>query len=250
MQPLSLFGCLMIIWQITFAQDSTGSTKTLHRKWEHNIVAGFNIGATAPLPIPNNVRKIESYSPEFSPKLGYELLYRFNAKWGVGLGAYLDYKGMKTKSEVLYLNTIISSGDAEFKGTFSGKNETKVRNAYVSFPIHATFNFNERWRVRLGMYGAWLFSATFKGTVSDGYIRNGGPTGEKILISQASFDFSEDVNTFDFGLHGGGQMTVWKNLSINADLSWGLRPIFPSSFEGTEFKMYNIYGLLGVVYKI
>jgi len=58
------------------------------------------------------------------------------------------------------------------------------------------------------------------------------------------------VNTFDFGLHGGGQMKVWKNLAINADLSWGLRPIFPSYFEGTEFKMYNIYGLLGVVYKI
>jgi len=231
-------------------QDSTTVSSGSLSKWEHNIVAGVNIGASTPVPIPNNIRKVISYSPEFNPKVGYELLYHFDRKWGIGLGAYLDYKGMKVEDEVLYLNTILVSGDAEFKGTFSGKNQTTVRNAYVSFPIHATYDFNERWRVRLGMYGAWLFSSTFKGTVADGYIRNGGPTGEKVLISEASFDFSKEVNAFDFGVHGGGQMKMWKNLALNADLSWGLVPLFPSSFEGTEFKIYNVYGLLGLVYKL
>lgn len=251
MRSFFVFSCLLVL-SATFhvqAQDSTKASSS-SSKWEHNVAVGLNIGATAPVPIPDNVREIKSYSPQFNPKLGYELLYHFHAKWGVGIGAYLDYKGMATKSEVLYLNTIITSDDAEFKGTFSGSNETTVKNAYLSFPVHASYDFNNRWRVRLGMYAAWLLSSSFKGDVSDGYIRNGGPTGEKVLISEATFDFSKEVNSFDFGLHGGGQMKVWKNLAINADLSWGLKPIFPSSFEGTEFKMYNIYGLLGLVYKI
>ena len=31
--------------------------------WEYGIKAGFNIGGTSPLPLPKEIRKIDSYAP-------------------------------------------------------------------------------------------------------------------------------------------------------------------------------------------
>lgn len=31
--------------------------------WEYNIKAGFNIGGTSPIPLPKEIRKIDSYAP-------------------------------------------------------------------------------------------------------------------------------------------------------------------------------------------
>ncbi len=122
---------------------------------EHRIQAGFNLGATAPVGLPATIRKINSYRPEFSPSLGYELSWRPSAshKWGAAIGVKLDYKGMTTKDEVMYFHTMITmedaSGKSEFEGAFTGKNKTTVRNAYVAFPISATYTPNDNWRINL-----------------------------------------------------------------------------------------------------
>lgn len=218
---------------------------------EHRILAGFNFGATAPSNLPNTIRKINSYWPEFSPSLGYELSYRATRKWGASVAVKLDYKGMGVKDEVMYFPTIINFSDGSvFEGVFTGKNKTIVRNAYVSFPISAVFTANDNWRFSLGGYAAWLFSSNFYGTVNDGYIRKGGSTGEKVLVDEATFDFGKDMRTFDVGLQGGATRRVGKKLSVMGNFSWGLRPIFPDSFKGMDFPMYNIYLTLGVAYKI
>ncbi|SEW50679.1 Outer membrane protein beta-barrel domain-containing protein [Chitinophaga arvensicola] len=248
-----MLGMLMATTQL-FAQDNgQGQTKTDDFKpmLEHRILAGFNFGATAPVGLPNTIRKINGYWPEFSPSLGYELSYRATRKWGAAVAVKLDYKGMGTKDEVQYFPTIITTDDGgRFEGDFTGKNQTTVRNAYVSFPISAVFTPNDRWRFNLGGYVAWLFSSNFYGTVSDGYIRNGGSLGEKIIITEATFDFGTEVRSFDCGLQGGAAYRVGKRLSIDGNLNWGLRPIFPGDFKGMSFPMYNIYLTLGVAYKI
>ncbi|WP_109697933.1 porin family protein [Chitinophaga deserti] len=223
---------------------------------EHRIQAGFNIGATAPVGLPNTIRKINSYRPEFCPSLGYELSWRpaKASEWGAAVGVKLDYKGMTTKDEVMYFHTMITmedgSGKSEFEGAFTGKNKTTVRNAYVSFPISATYTPNDNWRLHLGGYMAWLFSANFYGNVSDGYIRNGGSLGEKVNVSEAEFDFGTDMRRFDAGLQGGAERRVGKKLRVMGNLSWGLRPVFPSDFRGMDFPMYNIFVTLGVTYRI
>jgi hypothetical protein len=235
---------------VAFGQEGHAFEKGL----EHRILAGFNIGGTAPVGFPATIRKIESYSPGFSPSLGYELGYRITPKWGASAAVKLDYKGMTTKDEVMYFPTIITVQDgaqkSEFEGTFSGKNKTIVRNAYVTFPLSAVFTPNAKWRFGLGGYAAWLFSSDFHGTVSDGYIRNGGPLGEKVAISEATFDFGTELRKFDAGLQGSAARLVGRKLSVVAALSWGLRPVFPSDFKGMDFPMYNIYATLGVGYKI
>ncbi|MBV8251120.1 MAG: PorT family protein [Chitinophaga sp.] len=233
------------------AQDSTTTFKPF---LEHRIIAGFNFGGTAPVGLPNTIRAIKGYWPEFTPALGYELSLRATRKWGAAVGVKLDFKGMGTKDEVMYFPTVITVKDGSstgtFEGTFTGKNKTIVRNAYVTFPVSAVFTPNDNWRFSLGGYFSWKFSSNFYGTVSDGYIRNGGPTGEKIIVDEASFDFGRDVRKFDAGLQGGAERRVGKRLSVIGNLSWGLKPVFPNEFKGLDFPLYNIYMMLGVSYKI
>lgn len=251
--PALILGMLTLTTRLLAQDNGNGQTNINRFKpvLEHRILAGFNFGGTAPVGLPNTIRKIESYRPEFSPSLGYELSYRVTEKWGAAIAVKLDYKGMATKDEVQYFPTIITTSDGgRFEGDFTGKNQTTVRNAYVSFPISAVYTPGNRWRFNLGGYVAWLFSSNFHGTVSDGYIRKGGSLGEKVNITSATFDFGTEVRSFDAGLQGGAAYQVGKKLSINGNLNWGLRPIFPDDFKGMDFPLYNIYLTLGVTYKI
>ncbi|WP_159442357.1 porin family protein [Chitinophaga niabensis] len=218
------------------------------------VHAGFNIGALAPVSLPNTIRKVESYSPLFSPAIGYEIVYVIKGKWGIGAGLKVEYKGMRVKDSVQYFHTIItqqsSSGKSEFEGDFTGTNQTKAHNLYLTLPINAVFQPSEKWRFKLGFYAAYLLAASFDGTVSNGYIRNGNSFGEKVIIDQANFDFAKEERKFDWGLQGGAERKVGKRLAVAANLQWGLQPVFPSTFKGVGFNMYNIFLGLGVSYKL
>ncbi|MEJ1240616.1 porin family protein [Chryseolinea sp. T2] len=223
-------------------------------RFEQYVQAGFNFGALTPVSLPNNIRRIDSWVPKFCPSIGYEGVYRFNERWGVGLAMKFEYKGMVVKDSVAYLHTIITVNEdgqtTEFEGDFTGTNETHAYNGYLTVPVNAVYDPGGNWRFKLGFYMAFLVDSKFEGTVSDGYIRNGDSLGEKIMISEATFDFKNELRTFDVGLQGGAGYRLSKKLSVEGNLNWGLRPAFPSSFEGIGFNMYNIFLTLGVAYQI
>lgn len=227
---------------------------TAQNRIHQYVHAGFNFGALAPVSLPNTIRKVEGYSPLFSPSIGYEIVYHLKGKWGIGAALKLEYKGMRVKDSVQYFHTIItqqsSSGKSEFEGDFTGTNRTKAHNLYLTLPVNAVFQSSEKWRFKLGIYAAYLLAASFDGTVSDGYIRNGNSLGEKVVISEASFDFAKEQRKFDWGVQGGAERKIGKKLAIAANLQWGLQPVFPSSFKGMGFNMYNIFVGLGVSYKL
>ncbi|NIG56173.1 outer membrane beta-barrel protein [Chitinophaga sp. Cy-1792] len=249
-----VFGYIALMLLLAFGQVQAQDSTNFRPHFEHRIDAGFNFGATTPVGIPATIRSIDAFWPEFCPALGYELSYMLHPKWGVSLGVKLDYKGMGTKDHVQYFPTIITVQDGSstgtFEGIFTGQNKTTIKNTYFTVPFGAVFHPNINWRFTLGGYVAWKFSSNFYGDVSNGYIRNGGPTGEKILVDHATFDFSNEVRNFDAGLNGSVERRVGKRLSVMGDLSWGLRPIFSSDFKGLDFPLYNIYLMLGVSYRI
>lgn len=218
---------------------------------EFDLLLGVNIGATAPIPIPEEVRKIKSYNPKFNPQLGVNVRYSFNEKWGAGIGATLDWKGMRVKDEVKYMYTSVTEdgGQSYLTGYFVGKNMTNIDMLHLTVPVYATYTFNDKWRVKLGVYAAKILSNTFDGNVRDGYLRVGDPTGQKQEIDIATFDFSDDARDYDFGFLGGGHYSITKRFGVYADLAWGVLPYFYSRSNPIQFRMTNIYGTLGVSYK-
>ncbi|NDV79381.1 porin family protein [Dysgonomonas sp. 511] len=233
-----------------YAQENTSFLSNL----EHRIVAGFNVGATAPVPLPREIRSVESYWPQFTPQLGYNVVYRFPSNWGIGTGILLDYKGMGVKAKVKSLHTIVDviSGDKieKIDGYFTGKNKTEIKSAYVTIPLFASYKINEKWDVKAGAYVSYKYSSEFTGNVTDGYIREGSPIGERADIDLAEFNFGEDMRSFDFGVHLGGEYSINRRFGAFVNLSWGFVPIFPSSFKGLGYDMYNIYGTFGINYRI
>lgn len=218
-----------------------------------NLLLGINIGATSPIPIPAEVRKINSYGPKFNPQLGVELVYNLKDNWGVGIGASLDWKGMRVTDEVKYMYTSVTlaEGSDKLTGYFVGKNMTNVNMTYLTVPIYATYNFNNQWRMKLGIYAARALSSKFNGSVSDGYIRIDTPVGQKQDIegSGATFDFSKDIRDYDLGAMLGGEFRLTDRIGFYGNLQWGFVPFFYSKTNPIEFKMYNIYGTIGITYR-
>ncbi|MDU1889387.1 MAG: porin family protein [Dysgonomonas sp.] len=230
----------------SFAQEDNS------KNFDLSFLLGVNIGATAPLPLPEEVRKIKSYNPKFNPQLGFNLTYNLNNRWGVGSGVTLDWKGMRVRDEVKYMYTSVTEnkGQSTLTGYFVGKNMTNVDMTYLTVPIYGTYRFSDKWQVKLGIYAAKALSTTFDGNVSDGYIRIGEPTGQKQEIDEATFDFSDDVRDYDFGLLGGGEYRLNNRIGFYANLAWGLTPYFYSGSNPIKFKLRNIYGTLGITYRL
>lgn len=227
------------------AQEETQKTFDL------NFRLGVNLGGTAPLPLPEEVRKIESYNPKFNPQIGFNLVYNLNERWGVGSGATFDWKGMRVRDEVKYMYTTVTEKEGgELTGYFVGKNMTNISMTHLTIPIYARYRFSDKWNVRLGIYASRVLSNKFDGNVTDGYMRVGTPTGQKQEIDEATFDFSDDARDYDFGLLGGGEFRLTNSLGIYADLSWGLVPYFYSKSNPIRFKMHNIYGTFGITYRL
>lgn len=222
---------------------------------EHKIVAGFNLGATTPVSIPREVRKIESWWPQFTPQLGYNILYNTNNKWAIGSGIVLDYKGMGVRDRVKYLYTEVKlEADGNYlSGYFTGTNETTVKMAYVTIPLFVRYTINDKWNIRAGGYASYAYSTSFKGKVWDGYMRAPDPTGSEIIIENkgdATFDFGNEIRTFDFGILAGGDMKINHRFNLSGSLNWGLTPVFRNSFRAVPFRMHNIYMTLGISYNL
>ena len=224
------------------------------RGLEYEIKAGVSIGGTSPLPLPSEIRKINSYSPDVALSLGAEVTKWFGAKNNVGIifGLTLESKSMKTDADVKnYSMKIIGDGGEEVSGMWTGGVKTTVRNSYISLPILATYKVSKRVSLKAGPYTSLLIERGFRGHVYEGYLRELDPTGPKVEFSDgniATYDFSRELRRFQWGLLLGTEWKAFKHLNVYADLTWGLNNIFKSSFETITFSMYPIYLNVGFGY--
>ena len=67
-------------------------------------------------------------------------------------------------------------------------------------------------------------------------------TGESI----ATYDFSDNLRKFQWGLQLGGEWRAFKHLNVYADLTWGLNDIFKKDFD--TISLYPIYLNIGFGY--
>lgn len=221
---------------------------------EYRIKAGVNIGGTSPLPLPAEIREINSYRPGAQLAIEGNIIKWFdrNQKWGGLFGIRLENKGMKTDARVKNYYMVMDSYDGEVlghvEGNWTGNVKTNVKNSYITLPFQVIYKVSPRWDLKFGPYISILTNGDFSGVAYDGYIREGDPTGTKANVTEATYDFSGDLRKFQWGLDAGAEWRAYKHLSVYADLTWGLNSIFPGDFESISFKMYNVYLNFGFGY--
>ena len=125
--------------------------------WEYNIKAGFNIGGTSPIPLPKEIRKIDSYAPGIAIAIEGNATKWFDEKkkWGLTLGLRLENKNMTTEATVKnYGMKIINTNGGELAGLWTGGVKTKVKNSYLTIPILAAYRISKfQWGIQFG--GEW-----------------------------------------------------------------------------------------------
>lgn len=260
---LYILSILCFFTQLSFSQEIENTHKSFltttnsffTKNMDYQVRAQFSIGGTTPLGIPREIRKIESYNPTL--QLGLEAnatkWITEDHKWGVRLGVRFEGKGMSTKAQVqAYKTEVIGDGGERVMGYFTGHVKTTVKNTYITFPISAVYQINQKWNVYGGAYFSGLIDKKFDGYVSDGYLRQNTPTGEKMVFegdNTAPYDFSKEINRFQWGTQVGGEWKMNNHFKLFADMTYGFNGVLDKDFEAISFSMHNIYLNLGFGYK-
>lgn len=247
---LLLCACAAMYAQKEAKETDANLIKAALKGWHVRIGAGISMGGTSPLPLPAEIRKIDSYNPALCISLEGAVQKKFTDHWGMMLGVRFENKGMKTDATVknYHMEAVNVDGSGTVIGAWTGHVKTEVNNNYLTFPVLATYAFNDRWQVQAGPYFSYLLNGSFTGQAYDGYIRNVNPTGEYAEVTQANYDFSDDLRHFAWGVQLGGEFKAYKHLSVSANLTWGLNGVFPKDYSSVTFALYPIYGTLGFNY--
>lgn len=219
----------------------------------YNVRLGYNLGGTAPIGLPATIRTLHSYSLRPNLSLGFDAHHPFNDKWGINVGLHFDTKGMKTDAGVKNYHMALRQDGAEREGMFTGNVVTKVDQSLATIPVQATYNISHKIRVKLGPYFSYVLSHKFGGYAYNGYLREGDPTGPKVVFENddhGDYDFSSNMRNWQFGIDAGVDWFITKRWGAFAGLTWGLTEIFKKDFKTIEQSMYPIYGNIGVIYQL
>ena len=244
---------IIIGMMLTFGMVSTVKAVTLD-SLQLKARVGYNIGGTTPIPLPETIRSIDSYSLTPSFMVGFEAMLPLCQKWGIMAGLHFENKGMKASvtTKAYYMEVV--KGDQRLEGLFTGHVEQKIKQWMLTIPVQATLQVSRKVMLKGGPYLSILLSKEFSGIASDGYLRQGDPTGIKILMGDkegewATYEFDDDMRSVQFGIGVGADWQVYKGLGLSADLNWGLTGVFPGDFKAVEQTLFPIYGTIGVFYK-
>ena len=221
---------------------------------EYEVRAGINIGGASPLPLPREIRSLDSYAPNINFSIEGNIIKWLGKqeRWGFILGLRVESKGMEAEATTKnYSMEIIGDGGERMSGNWTGRVKTKFRASYFTVPVLAAWKVNDRLRLSAGPYVSFRTSGDFSGHVFDGYLREGDPTGNKVVFegeSIAPYDFSDELRKFQWGVQAGISWRAFKHLTVHGDLTWGLNDIFKKDFQTITFAMYPIYLNVGFGY--
>ena len=252
---LSIFSIVFCSTAIVAQNDRNETLINAEKNgWEYEIRAGINIGGASPLPLPVEIRSINSYKPRFNGSLEGTVTRWLGDKkiWGVSTGIRLEVKGMHTGATVKNYSTEIVDIDSKVSGYWTGYVNTKYSSSFLTVPVMANYRLDKRWKLRAGMFVSYRLDGDFSGYVTNGYLREGTPVGEKVEFKdgkQGTYDFSDNLRKLHTGAQIGASWQAFNHFNLNADLTWGINNIFKSSFKTVTFNMYPIYLNVGFGYK-
>ncbi len=248
---------LILIHLLFISYLSCGQTNRIHGVLEKHqldveLRFGILIGGMSPVPIPVEIREVLKYSPEFNSMLEVQVTKWFSDIYGLSSGIRFENKGMETSARVkAYHTKIVHQGD-EIEGYWTGTVATISKISYLTIPILVNMQLHKRWRVQLGGYFSYNMTGKFAGKVSEGYLRENTPVGQKIEFKDeqyAAYDFSNKLCKIAYGTQLSGQWKATNNLHVLTQFTWGLSDIFKKDFETISFGMYPIYMSFGASYQ-
>lgn len=216
---------------------------------------GYNLGATTPLGMPASVSSIDAYRLTPSVAVGVDMAMPLGARWLLAAGLRFENKAMDADITAQGYHMELRRASESIEGLFTGKVSQQVSQWMLTAPVYAVYECSPRWRLKAGPYLSLLVGRDFSGIASDGYLRQGGPTGPKIAIGDtpgtwATYDFSDEMRRVQVGLMLGADWKPMQRIGFSLDVGIGLTGIFPSDFATVEQTLYPIYGTVGVFYAI
>ncbi|MBP3774150.1 MAG: PorT family protein [Bacteroidaceae bacterium] len=216
---------------------------------------GYSIGGTTPIPLPATIRSIDAFRLTPSLMVGADAWLPVGRQWGVSAGLRVENKAMDADATVKGYHMEMVQGTTQLEGIFTGQVCQKVKQWMLTVPVQATWQPGRKVTLKAGPYVSLLFSRGFNGIASDGYLRQGDPTGPRVTIgndknTRATYDFHGDMRRVQLGVGAGVDWQCWQDFGLSADLNWGLTGIFPGSFKTVEQALYPVYGTVGVFYRI
>lgn len=118
---------------------------------------------------------------------------------------------------------IINTNGGELQGLWTGGVKTKVKNSYLTIPVVANYKISNRWKLSAGPYISYLIERILRTCIrrSFTYPRPNWLTSSFLWESITTYDFSENLRKFQWGLQLGGEWRAFKHLNVYADLTWG-----------------------------
>lgn len=234
---------------LAFATPSNTTAETLLK-----ARVGYSIGGTAPLGIPATIRSIDAFRLTPSLMAGADITLPVKGQWGVMTGLRIENKAMDAEITTKSYRMELKKGDSQIAGLFTGHIDQDVTEWMLTLPVQATFSPCDKVTLKAGPYLSLLLSKDFSGIASDGYIRQGDPTGPKIDIGNkegewATYDFSDEMRPLQWGIAVGVDWQLMQQFGISADLNWGCSGVFKGSFKTIEQTLHPIYGTIGLYYQ-
>lgn len=245
-----------LLFALTFFLVNSGFATpidSLLGKIQVNAIVGTKIGGAAPLSIPAEIRKLRSFSPANPFLIGVNAKYAIDQKWGVSLGLVFEGKGMNTEATVKGYKTTFNANEdptENMSGYFTGDISTNVHNLYLTIPVQATYQLSPKWGFAAGPYVSFAVRRKFFGEAYNGYMRNIDPTGERISIDLAEYDFSSSIRKVDVGMSASTNYAISKRFFALAQFDYGFNNIMKTGFESISFGLHNIFLNIGVGIKI
>lgn len=236
------------------AADARLLAKLLPDSLQYSVRLGYNIGGTAPVGMPKEIRALNSYKLKSNLSYGVDVYKKLRGRFGLMTGLRLENKGMEIDATVKNYHISMTRGGETLTGYFTGRDVIEVDEWLLTVPVLATCDFG-RWRLKFGPYVSYLLSRKFEGYAYDGYIRVGDPTGMKVELGhteteRGSYDFSREMRRIQLGVNIGADWRFSRRWGAYGDITWGVTGVHKSSFHTIEQTLYPIFGTIGATYKL
>ncbi|MBR0299607.1 MAG: PorT family protein [Bacteroidales bacterium] len=238
---------MALLYAILATVPAFSETKT-----EYEAVVALSVGGASPIPLPVEIRDIDGFNPGVNPQIRGSVTRRWG-KAGINAGLQFGRKSMETGARVKNYSTEVTKDDSRVSGRWTGKVFTSYSSWDISVPILATWKFSSSFQAGIGLYAGYVVNSSFGGYVTDGYLRQGDPTGPKVEFTEnekGNYSFPDGLRKV---LSGAVAEATWyfsEHFGMSTALNWDFASIFKSSFTTVSFDMNRIYGVIGLTYRL